>query len=125
MRIVRKAGELKAAIAREELKGLRGNVRKLVKNHRQKLIYMGYSRLLCWLDWQTEKHGVPVIAVNPRGSSSRCPQCGSKLRGVGYRRLRCAKCGFEEYRDVIADPNIRLSPTATHDECRPESMGGQ
>jgi len=68
---------------------------------------MGYLRLVKWIDWQAMKHGAPLAIVDPRGTSSECPQCGSKLEESGYRRLRCPRCGFEADRDVIGKLNTR------------------
>jgi transposase len=51
---------------------------------------------------QCEKLGVPVIPVEAEHTSSICPNCGSRLRENGYRRLECPKCGLEEDRDGIA-----------------------
>jgi len=45
LRIVRLAVELQYAVAREDLRGLVEALRKLPKDHRVKLIIMGYSRL--------------------------------------------------------------------------------
>jgi len=49
---------------------------------------MGYSKLVKWIDWQAMKLGAPLAIVDPRGTSSECPQCGSKLEESGYRRLK-------------------------------------
>jgi putative transposase len=108
LRIVGLALRLQYAVAREDLTGLINSLRKIKnKDHRTKLIIMGYSRLERWIDWQAEKQGVPLAIVNPNGTSSECPQCGSKLEENGYRRLRCPRCGFEGDRDVIGKLNIR------------------
>jgi len=53
------------------------------------------------------KHGAPIVIVDPRETSSECPQCESKLEENGYRILRCPRCGFEADRDVIGKLNIR------------------
>jgi len=47
---VRLAVELQYAVAREDLRGLVEALRKLPKDHRVKLIIMGYSRLAKWID---------------------------------------------------------------------------
>jgi len=96
------------AVAREDLTGLINSLRKIKnKDHRTKLIIMGYSRLGKWIDWQAMKHGVPLAIVKPNGTSSECPKCNSKLEENGYRRLRCPRRGFEADRDVIGKLNIR------------------
>ena len=45
--------------------------------------------------------------MDPRGTSSECPLCDSKLDENGYRRLKCPRCGFEANRDVVGKLNIR------------------
>jgi len=94
-------------LAREDLTGLVEALRKLPKNHRTRLIIMGYSRLERRINWQAMKHGAPLAIVDPRSISSECPQCDSKMAENGYRRFRCSRCGFEADRDVIGKLNIR------------------
>jgi len=94
------------AVAREDLTNLVNNLRKLQKEHKVSLLILSYRRLEQWIDWQCEKQGVPVVTVNPRGTSSTCPMCGSRLVENIYRRLRCPRCGFEADRDTIAVMNI-------------------
>jgi putative transposase len=109
LRIVGLAKRLGYPVAREDLKGLINSLRKIEsKDHRKKLIMMGYKRLGKWIDWNAKKQGVPLAIVNPNGTSSECPKCDSKgLKEVDYRRLRCPRCGFEADRDVIGKLNIR------------------
>jgi putative transposase len=96
------------AVAREDLTGLINSLRKIKnKDHRTKLIIMGYARLGKWIDWQAMKQGVPHAIVNPSGTSSECPKCDSKLEEAGYRRLRYPQCSFEADRGIIGKLNIR------------------
>jgi len=106
VRNVKHARENKALIVREDLNGLIKALRRLPKNHRVRLILLGYRRLAYWIDWEAKKHGVPVKVVNPRGTSTKCPFCHTKMIKVGYRRLKCPRCGFEEDRDIIAIINL-------------------
>jgi IS605 OrfB family transposase len=107
LKIVRLTVKYQYALAREDLTGLVEALRKLPKDHRVKLITMGYSRFAKWIDWQATKHGAPLVVVDPRGTSSECPRCGSKMVENGYRRLKCPRCGFEADRDLVAVLNIR------------------
>jgi putative transposase len=108
LRIVELAKELGYAVAREDLTGLINSLRKIKnKDHRTKLIIMGYKRLGKWIDWNAKKQGVPLAIVKPNGTSSECPKCDSKLEENGYRRLKCPRCGFEADRDIIGKLNIR------------------
>jgi putative transposase len=80
LEIVRFAKKLGYAVAREDLTGLINSLRKIEnKDHRTKLIIMGYAKLGRWIDWQAEKHWVPLVIVNPNRTSSKCPKCNSKL----------------------------------------------
>jgi IS605 OrfB family transposase len=99
-----KQGQL--AVAREDLTGLVESLRRLPKGHRTALVMLGYRRLGYWIDWQAEKNGVPILVVEPAGTSSTCPRCGSELVEVGHRMLRCPRCGLEADRDTIAVLNI-------------------
>jgi len=94
------------AVAREDLTGLVESLRKLLKDHRVALMMLSYRRLEFWIDWQAEKHGVPVVVVEPRGTSTTCPKCNNKMRETGYRVFGCPNCGFEADRDTIAVLNI-------------------
>jgi IS605 OrfB family transposase len=90
LEIVELAKKLRYAVAREDLTGLINSLRRIKsKDHRAKLIIMGYRRIGKWIDWQAMKRGSPLAIVDPRGTSSECPQCDSKLEENGYRRLRC------------------------------------
>jgi putative transposase len=94
------------AVAREDLTNLVENLRKLPKEHRVSLLILSYRRLEQWIDWQCEKNGAPLIVVEPRGTSTRCPSCNSKLIENGYREMKCSRCGFEADRDTVAVLNI-------------------
>jgi len=50
LKMVRPAMRLQYALAREDLTGLIEALRKLLKNHRTRLIIKGYSRLGRWID---------------------------------------------------------------------------
>jgi IS605 OrfB family transposase len=104
--IVMNAERNQLAVAREDLTGLYESVQELPKSHRKALSWLGYYKLEHWLDWQAEKYGVPVVIVDPAGTSTTCPRCGARLVEAGYRRLRCPACGFEGDRDSIAVLNI-------------------
>jgi len=104
--IISLAKQSQLAVVREDLTGLVEGLRRLPKDHRAALIALGYRRLGYWIDWQAEKNGVPLFVVEPAGTSSTCPRCGARLVEVGYRRLRCPRCGFEADRDTIAILNI-------------------
>ncbi|CUX77023.1 IS200/IS605 family accessory protein TnpB-related protein [Thermococcus chitonophagus] len=55
---------------------------------------------------QKLSYRVPVEFVNPRGTSGRCPRCGSKLESQDGRLLHCPKCGFIADRQFVGAFNI-------------------
>jgi len=82
--------ELRYAVSREDLINLIKSLRRLFKDHKTKLIIMGYSRIERWIDWQAEKHDAPCVKIDPDRTSSECP-----------------KCNFEADRDVVGKLNVR------------------
>ena len=53
-----------------------------------------------------EEYGISVEAVDERGTSSRCPWCGSEEVVKRGRLLKCKACGIEAHRDVAGALNI-------------------
>jgi len=106
VRIVEEVRRQSYAVAVEDLTGLIEAIRGLPKEHRTKLMLLAYRRLLWWIKWQAAKHGVVVVEVGPKGTSTTCPKCDGKMEEVGHRRMRCTVCGFEAGRDVVAVLNI-------------------
>ncbi|WP_420865885.1 IS200/IS605 family accessory protein TnpB-related protein [Desulfurococcus amylolyticus] len=66
--MVRAAKNHLYGVAREDLNSLVESLREPPKSHRKKLILLSYRKLVYWIDWQSEKHGVLVVAVDPRGT---------------------------------------------------------
>ena len=131
-KIILLARQYQYAVAREDLTGLIENLRKFPREHRAGLIILSYRKISEWIDWQSEKHGVPVIVIEPRGTSTRCPKCNTKMKENGYRIFKCKACGFEADRDTVAVLNIEKkalfgmrgasdSPKCpANDRCKPE-----
>jgi IS605 OrfB family transposase len=92
--------------AREDLTGLIKSLRKLPREHKVSLLILSYRKISEWIDWQCGKHGAPFVVVEPKGTSSRCLRCNSKMRESGYRVFKCPVCGFEADRDTVAVLNI-------------------
>jgi IS605 OrfB family transposase len=105
-RIITLARQHQYGVAREDLTGLVESLRKLPQEHKVSLLILSYRKISEWIDWQTEKHGVPVVAVDPMDTSTKCPRCSSKMRENGYRVFKCPVCGFEADRDTVAVLNI-------------------
>ena len=68
----------------------------------------GWGIFLRVLSAKAESAGRTVIAVNPRHTSQRCPQCGHTATGnrVTQAEFRCLACGHQAHADVNAAINI-------------------
>jgi putative transposase len=108
-RIVNHAKANGQAIVMENLKGIRKLYRK---GNGQGTPFRG--RMNSWMfheiqrqtDYKARWEGNPVYYVNPRGTSRKCPDCGSSLIELEGRRLWCPSCDKTEDRDVVASKNL-------------------
>jgi len=76
-------------------------------------IHVAYSRM--------------VEVKKPKGTSSTCLRCGSKLKEYPKRQVECSYCGYHEDRDITAclnllktsDVSLRLKATfiCTNEAC--------
>ena len=110
LEVVRHAYEARKAIVLEDLTGLKEARRKgrMARTWRARLTLWAYRELQKWIEWKARLYGIPVFKVSPRGTSSTCPNCGSRLRSMSNRRLKCPVCGLEEDRDLIAAINLGM-----------------
>ena len=108
-KIVERANANGFGIVMEKLKGIRKLYRK---GNGQTRFYRG--RMNSWtfrefqrqIEYKAAWVGLPVSYVNPRGTSRKCPDCGSSLTKIEGRKLMCPSCKQTEDRDVIASKNI-------------------
>lgn len=93
-----------AALVLENLKGLKPNIslREASRRKRQRLLnywsIMTFHRILAL---KCHQYGVPIVFVDPAGTSSSCPKCGGSLRG---QDRECPSCGLS--RHYVAAINI-------------------
>ena len=107
--IVRYAKENKLGIKMEKLTGIR---RRYKSGNQQGSLFRG--RMNAWvfgetqrqIDYKSRWNGVPSWYVNPRGTSRKCPDCGSRVVRMANRKLYCPRCDKEWDRDVLASRNI-------------------
>ena len=104
------ARDISATVVLEKLpKQCPRNMIKDVKNStlRHRIYQAGFRGMVRAIEEECLERGVPVVKVDPKDTSSRCPFCSSKLmRGHASRHLKCSKCGAEVGRDVVAVMNI-------------------
>uniref|UniRef100_A0A7J3Z7A2 Cas12f1-like TNB domain-containing protein n=1 Tax=Ignisphaera aggregans TaxID=334771 RepID=A0A7J3Z7A2_9CREN len=95
----------RSVVVLEELEGLRENSNK-GREFNKKLAHWFYRRMQFCVEYEARERGLEAFRANPRGTSSKCPRCSSRLAGSSYRILRCRNCGFIGDRDVIATVNL-------------------
>lgn len=106
--IVKLAQQYHAAIAIENLVGLRRGNRKGRRLNRR-LHSMPYHRFRFALEMVATRSGVPEGTVPARNTSKTCPRCGrvdAGNRPNGRTLFRCVKCGFMANSDRVASLNI-------------------
>jgi len=97
--------EKRYAITLEELTGLIEELRSMNKQNRWKTLHLDYRTLQNAIITKAIEYNVPVIFIDPRGTSKLCYRCGTEL--VFYGRLGvCPRCGFMADRDKNAAMNI-------------------
>jgi len=107
--IVNNAREKRLGMVMEKLTG----IRKLYRRGNGK----GRSlrgRMNSWMfrepqrqiEYKAAWEGIPVAYVLPRGTSSNCPDCGSRVVKLRDRKLYCPACDLTWDRDVLASKSI-------------------
>ena len=106
-KIVAKAKDTKQAIALEDLKGIRKSV-TVRRTQRSRIHSWAFYQLRSFIEYKAGFVGIPVILINPRGTSHICPECKHNDRANRPNRdtFRCVQCGFSGNADHIAAINI-------------------
>jgi putative transposase len=122
--IVMEAREKKFGVVMENLTGIRklyGKGNGQGRMYRGRMNSWSYAELQRQIEYKARWEGIPVIYVNPYGTSVKCSICGSKMKPEENRQLKCRSCGFTVDRDVNAARNIlargmRFVPIASASE---------
>ncbi len=99
-------------IVLEKLKGIRKLYRKgngQGSSFRGRMNSWTFNEIQTQIEYKAAWEGIPVIYVNPRGTSRNC-LCGSRVVNLGERRLYCPECDRTWDRDVLASMNIMAAP---------------
>ena len=106
-RLVAKAEDTGRAIVLENLKGIRGQT-MVRKAQRRRHNSWSFNQLRQFIEYKAKMAGVPVMFVNPRGTSHTCPRCErqEKKNRPSRDRFECVGCGLAGPADYIAALNI-------------------
>ncbi len=122
--IVLDAKRREFGIVMEKLTGIRKLYRKgnwQGRGYRGRMNAWSFAEFQRQIEYKARWEGLPVIYVNPSGTSVKCSICGSRMKPEENRSLKCPSCGFTVDRDVNAARNIlargvRFAPFASASE---------
>lgn len=106
-KIVAKAKDTGKAVALENLEGIRTST-TVRKAQRSRIHSWAFRQLRSFIEYKAALAGIPVILINPRGTSHICPECKHNERANRPNRdtFRCVKCNFSGCADHVAAINI-------------------
>jgi len=107
--IIEHAQANRFGIVMERLKGIRKLYRKgngQGKSYRGRMNSWTFREFQSQVEYKAAWAGLPVTYVIPRGTSRKCPDCGSSMIKLEGRKLICPSCKQAEDRDVVASKNI-------------------
>ena len=111
--LVQSAEGTSSAIAMEDLTGIRERT-TVGRRQRGRHAKWAFYELRKFVEYKALKAGVPVVLVNPRNTSRRCPACGFTCRckkkncNRPTRSLfKCIRCEYEAPADYVGALNIR------------------
>ena len=107
-----KAKDTGRMLVLEDLNGIRNQI-TVRKSQRRRHNSWEFKQLRSFIEYKAVLAGVPVIAINPRGTSHICPTCGHNEGRIRPSRdeFRCVQCGFAGSADHIAAINIAARAT--------------
>jgi len=71
--------------------------------------YWSHKYLTDRIRWTAENYGIETELINERGTSSKCPKCGSEREIKRGRLFKCKECSIEAHRDSVGALNIGLA----------------
>lgn len=113
-RLVDRAQRSAAAIALEDLTGIRERV-KARRQQRPRQANWGFFQLRQYVTYKAALAGVPVFLVDPRHTSQECSHCHhiAKANRPTHDRFSCQRCGYKTAADFNAAQNIKHRGSVT------------
>lgn len=112
-RVVAISKDTGRGIAVEDLGGIRDRT-TVRRKQRARHANWSFFQLRSFLEYKARAAGVPCVAVDPRGTSQTCPECGYVDKGnrVSQARFFCGQCAFAGAADHVAARNISFRARA-------------
>jgi IS605 OrfB family transposase len=103
------------AVGVENLKGIRGRtLGQVSRQQRRTHSSWAFGQFTQFLAYKCADHGVPVVLVEPRHTSTTCSRCGhcEKANRRSQSSFLCRRCGFAAHADANGAENIRAKALA-------------
>ena len=101
------SGIPKAVIVMESLDGIRSRTRGS-KRFKRMMGNWAFRQLKDMIVYKADRADIPILFVDPRGTSKTCPKCGHATRSnrPSQAHFQCVKCGYQANSDFAAATNI-------------------
>jgi putative transposase len=111
--LIAKAKDTGRGIGMEDLKGIRDRT-QFRKQHRARTNGWSFFQLRSFVEYKARLAGVMFAAVDPRGTSRTCAECGHCDQGnrKSQSEFECKACGHPADADVNAARNIAFRARA-------------
>lgn len=117
-------------IVLERLDGIRYRTRGSKRFNRM-MASWAFRQLVSFIQYKAVRPGIPVVFVDPRGTSKKCSRCGhaSRSNRPDQSNFRCVRCGYRQNADANAAYNIAAAGPSAWQQGPPDtarsSVGGQ
>lgn len=110
----------------ERLDGIRNRIKGSKRFNRMASSW-AFRQLIGMIEYKATRYGIPVVFIDPRGTSKTCSRCGHEARANrrAQARFRCTACGFEENADGNAARNIAAAGSTVWQQGRPDTARPQ
>lgn len=99
------AGVPGGSIALEDLAGIRDRSKHSKRLNRM-VASWPFRQLMDFIEYKAARAGIPVVYIDPRGTSSTCPVCGEKGNRPDQAHFECTSCDFTANADYVGALNI-------------------
>jgi IS605 OrfB family transposase len=109
-------------IVLERLDGIRNRL-KASKRFNRMMASWAFRQLVNFVEYKAARYGIPVVFVDPRGTSRTCPRRGHSTRSnrPDQSNFRCVACNYRGNADAVAAINIARRGFEALGEGRPDT----
>ena len=113
-------------IVLERLDGLNNRL-KGSKRFKRMVSSWAFRELVSFIEYKAARYSIPVVFIDPRGTSKTCARCGHNTRSnrPNQSRFRCVRCGYQTNADENAARNIAALGPSALEQGRPDTARSQ